>query len=567
MSVTSVSAPAQQLRSTRRRQSLGLVVAVLCALLVLPPLWTLLQGSVSADDGSGRTSAHFEALLQSRGLAQAAFNSLVFSFFSMILSLALGGSVAWLVERTDVPLKRLAWLTTIVSLGTPFIVYVAAWVFLFGRSGPINDIYRLLTGAKGTIVDISTMYGMVLVEGLLWTPLCFLLLSSTFRAANAEMEEAARMSGASVMEAVRLISMKLARPAILALALFIFVLNLEAFEEPALVGMPGGVNILTTEIYRSVKEIPPRMGYASSFSVVMLVIVSVLLYFYGRISKQAERYATITGKGYRPRPLQLGRWRRWCSLIIVLNFLLVLFLPLCAMVWIASLQFLQPMRIGALKTLSLHNFATVLTSPYYYGLMVNTLIVAAAAATITMALTFVAGWLAARRKAYGQVIDQLVAVPLIFPGIVLGTAIMQIWLAIPVPIYGTLWIIMIAYVTRFLPYGLRAVSSTIIQIHKELEEASTACGAGFFATFRRILIPMMRPGIMAGWIILATTFMREFSATLFLYSPGSEPLGPLLYFLYLDGMRGRVAAIGLVISLISVILIAIAQRYSRWETK
>src|SRR5262249_29287951 len=159
-------------------------------------------------DGSGITLGNFTALLSSRGLAQAALNSIVFSFFSMVLSLALGGSVAWLVERTDVPLKRLAWLTTIVSLGTPFIVYVAAWVFLFGRSGPVNDVYRMLTGSTGTVVEISTMYGMVLVEGLLWTPLCFLLLSSTFRAANAEMEEAARMSGASVAEAVRLISMK-----------------------------------------------------------------------------------------------------------------------------------------------------------------------------------------------------------------------------------------------------------------------------------------------------------------------------------------------------------------------
>ena len=140
-------------------------------------------------------------------------------------------------------------------------------------------------------------------------------------------------------------------------------------------------------------------------------------------------------------------------------------------------------------------------------------------------------------------------------------------LIFPIPVYATIWIILIAYVTRFLPYGMRAVSSTIIQVHKELEEASVACGAGFLATFRRVLIPMMRPGVMAGWIILVTIFMREFSATLFLYSPGSEPLGPLLYFLYLDGMRGRVAAIGLVISVISVILIAIAQRYSHWDIK
>jgi iron(III) transport system permease protein len=530
---------------TGRREVLGLVVALVCAALVLPPLWTLLSGSVTADDGSGLTFANFDALLRSRGLAEAAFNSLVFSFFSMVLSLALGGSVAWLVERTDVPLKRLAWLTTIVSLGTPFIVYVAAWVFLFGRSGPVNDVYRLMTGSTGTLVDISTMYGMVLVEGLLWTPLCFLLLSSTFRAANAEMEEAARMSGASVSEAVRLISMKLARPAILALALFIFVLNLEAFEVPALVGMPGGINILTTEIYRSVKEIPPRMGYASSFSVVMLIIVSVLLYFYGRISKQAERYATITGKGYRPRVLRLGRWRKWCSLIIVVNFLLVLFLPLCAMVWIASLRFLQPMRPGALKTLTSHNFETVLTSPYYYGLVINTLIVAAAAATVTMLLTFVAGWLAARRRRWGQTIDQLVAVPLIFPGIVLGVALLELALGMPFPLYGTLWVLMLAFVIHYMPFGMRYTYSGVLQVHTELEQAAAVSGANTREAMTRVIAPLLAPALASGWLFIFLLASKEMSLPLLLAGPRSQTIAVAMFDLWGNGQLGEVAALGL----------------------
>lgn len=542
MSLTSVSARA---RVIRRREVLGLAAVLVCAALVLPPLWTLLKGSIIADDGSGWTLGNFAALLQSRGLAQAAVNSIVFSFFSMVLSLALGGSVAWLVERTDVPMKKLAWLTTIVSLGTPFIVYVAAWVFLFGRSGPINDAYRLVTGSNGTLVEISTMYGMVLVEGLLWTPLCFLLLSATFRASNAEMEEAARMSGASVSEAVRLISMKLARPAILALALFIFVLNLEAFEVPALVGMPGGINILTTEIYRSVKEIPPRMGYASSFSVVMLVIVSVLLYFYGRISKQAERYATITGKGYWPRLLRLGRWRRWCSLIIVANFLLVLFLPLCAMIWIASLQFLQPMRLGALKTLTLHNFETVLTSPYYYGLVVNTLIVAAIAATVTMALTFVTGWIAARRRPWGQAIDQLVAVPLVFPGIVLGVAMLELALGLPIPLYGTLWILTLAFVIHYLPFGMRYTYSGVLQIHAELEQAAAVSGANTREMMLRVVAPLLAPALASGWLFIFLLSSKEMSLPLLLAGPRSQTIAVAMFDLWGNGQLGEVAALGL----------------------
>jgi iron(III) transport system permease protein len=136
----------------------------------------------------------------------------------------------------------------------------------------------------------------------------------------------------------------------------------------------------------------------------------------------------------------------------------------------------------------------------------------------------------------------------------------------PLPIYATIWILLIAYVTRFIPYGLRAVTSTIVQIHKELEEASVSCGASFFSTFRRVVLPLMRPGLLAGWIILATIYMREFSASIFLYSPASEPLGPLLYYLYIDAMHGPMAALGIVISIVCIILIAFAQRFSRWES-
>jgi iron(III) transport system permease protein len=184
-----------------------------------------------------------------------------------------------------------------------------------------------------------------------------------------------------------------------------------------------------------------------------------------------------------------------------------------------------------------------------------------------MALAAITAYITVRTKIAGRgILEGLTFIPWAFPGTALAIGLLWAYVDFPIPVYGTIWIIMIAYITRFLPYGLRSVSSTIIQIHKELEEASSACGAGFLATFRRILIPLMRPGLMAGWIILATIYMREFSASIFLYSPGSEPLGPLLYFLYLDGLHGPMGALGLLISVISIILIAIAQRFSKWES-
>jgi iron(III) transport system permease protein len=218
------------------------------------------------------------------------------------------------------------------------------------------------------------------------------------------------------------------------------------------------------------------------------------------------------------------------------------------------------------NNLTFDNFRYIIETDRVHRAFGNSFFLATVGATLCMLLAALTSYITVRTKIAGRgFLEGLVFIPWAFPGTALALGLLWAYVDFPIPIYATIWIILIAYVTRFLPYGLRAVTSTIIQIHRELEEASTVCGAGFLATFRRILVPMMRPGMIAGWIILASIFMREFSATLFLYSPGSEPLGPLLYFLYLDGMRGRVAAVGVVISIISTILIAVAQRFSRWE--
>ncbi len=209
---------------------LALVMILLLAMLVLPPVWMLLRGSVllAAPDGSvaGWTLGHFSQLFASEALLVSTVNSLIFAASATLVSLLFGGVLAWVVERTDAPLKPLAYLTTIVSLGTPYILYVSAWLYLFGRNGPFNDAYRSITGNTDMLFNVFSMWGMVLVEGFLWSPLVFLMLSASFRTANAEMEEAARMSGASVAATVWRISVKLAGPAILAMALFVFIRNL-----------------------------------------------------------------------------------------------------------------------------------------------------------------------------------------------------------------------------------------------------------------------------------------------------------------------------------------------------
>jgi len=532
------------------RAWLGVLIAGIIAVLVLPPAWTLLRtslGTIQNDMSlSGLTLQNYADLAASPRLATTMLNSIVFATFATLVSLIFGGVLAWLVERTDVPMKGLAYLTTIISLGTPYILYVTAWLYLLGRAGPFNDIYRGLIDPEASPFDVNSLAGMVMIEGFLWSPLVFLLLSSSFRAANAEMEEAARMAGASIAQTMMRISLKLAWPAILALALFVFIRNLESFEVPALVGMPGRVDVLTTEIYRSIKEMPPRLGYASAFSVVLLLIVSVLLFFYGRISRHAERYASITGKGYRPRPFLLGKARWPAACFILFNFLVVLLLPILALVWVALQPFVRPMRWAALNFLTTKQFAAVLTSPHYLELGINTFIVAVATASAVMLLTLFAGWLAGRRQIGGVVSDQLVTVPLVFPGLVLGVALLELALRLPIPIYGTLWLIVVAFMIRYMPYGMRYSFAGILQIHPELEQAAGVSGAGRGTMLRKVVFPLLWPAMASGWLFIFLLCAKEMSLPLLLAGPNSQTISVAMFDLWSNGQGGEVAALGLI---------------------
>jgi iron(III) transport system permease protein len=546
---------------------LALVIVSILGVLVFPPIWMLLRGSFASTKAdlstSGFTLQNYVDLVTGRNLFVSTWNSIVFSTLATVVSLLFGGILAWLVERTDVPLKRLAYITTIVSLGTPMILYVTAWLFLLGRSGPFNDLYKLFVDSTGTLINVYSQTGMIFIEGFLWSPLVFLLLSSTFRAANAEMEEAARMSGASIYDTIRLVSLKLALPAILALALFVFIRNIEAFEVPALVGMPGRVDVLTTEIYRSVRVMPPRVGYASAFSVIMLLILGVLLYYYGKISKNAERFASITGKGYRPRPFMLGRARWLGGAIVFLNFFVVLVLPLAAIVWMAVTPYIRPMRWGAVNIFTLKHFWAVLTSSYYVGLTVNTLLVASATATAAMLLTLIAGWIAARRKPGAIIIDQLITVPLVFPGLVLGIALLEIGLRFPIPIYGTLWLIGFGFVIRYMPYGMRYTYAGVMQIHPELEQSAGVSGANTRQLMRHIIAPLLLPALASGWIFIFLVATKEMSLPLMLAGPSSQTISVAMFDLWSNGQGGEVAALGLLWVSAMTIVTTIFYNYSR----
>ena len=534
------------------------VLIVVLAALVLPPFVFLLKASVmDAQRGGEWSLANFEAVLGSRRFLVTSANSLVFAAGSAVVALAIGWTTAWIVERTNTPLKPLAYLTAIISLGTPYILYVTAWLLLFGKAGPINQLYRTLTGTSDVLINVYSMPGMIMVEGFLWSPLAFLLVGATLRNANPELEEAARVSGAGTWMTIRRVTLRLSLPSILALAMLVFIRAIEAFEVPALVGLPGRISVLTTDIYGNmVAQAPPDIGGASALSVLMLALVLVLLAIYGRLSRHAERFATITGKGFRPRPFDLGRLRYLAAGILVLNFLLLLAVPIAMLAWVSLLPFYQPISTAALALVTLDNYRTVF-SPDHVGLIANTLLVAVATATLAVALTFLAAWLAVRRAPGGWVVERLATIPLVFPGLILGIAVMQLFLHLPIPLYGTLGILIWAFVINYLPYGMRYSAAGMLQIHRELEESAEMCGASPLMRLRRIVAPLLAPALLAGWLFIFLMAARVLSLAILLSGPRSQTMAVTLFDLWTNGQGTELAALGLIWSMLMAMIAAV----------
>ncbi len=548
-------------------------VAGVIAFLALYPSFFLLYGSFT--DAPLGVPGHFTLLnyVQAYSDPEAyrlILTSFIFGIGASGLSVVLALTLAWITIRTNAPFRRLFELTAIIPNIMPPLLISISWVLLLNPSnGLINVTLMRLPGLAKAPFNIYSVPGLIFVEGLILTPLAFLIIAAAMKGMDPALEESAKTLGSNEFGVATRITFPLMRPAILAAGTLNFVRAVESFDTPAIIALPARIEVFTTKIWReALGSFPTNHNLAATYGVGILAIALVFVYLYRRFTSQVESFSTVTGKAFRPHQIELGKWRYLASTVAFFLLILMVVLPFMVLVLVSLLPYYHVPTWETWQNLTLSNYRYILDTPRVHKAFGNSLFLAIAGASLCMFLAALTSYITVRTKIAARgLLEGLVFIPWAFPGTALALGLLWAYVDFPIPIYATIWIIMIAYVTRFLPYGLRAVSSTIIQIHKELEEASTACGAGFFATFRRILIPLMRPGIMAGWIILATIYMREFSASIFLYSPGSEPLGPLMYFLYLDGMRGRVGALGVVISLICVILIAFAQRLSRWEAK
>ncbi|MES2977824.1 MAG: iron ABC transporter permease [Pseudomonadota bacterium] len=542
---------------------------VLVAFLALVPLAFLLWQSFLTP-GSGRiagtfTLDNYAAAYGGSNTLRLLVNSLVFASGTALLAFVLGGSLAWMNERTNTPFKTLFFSLSIVPLVIPGIMFTIAWILIGSpKIGILNALLQGIFSTDRVFFDVYSMAGMIWVDGLHYSPVAFLMMTAAFRSMDPSLEESALMSGASVWQIARDITFKLTWPAVFATLLILFIRAIESFEVPALLGLPVGLHVFTSAIYQAIHQYPSQTGLASAYATVLLLIAAAGIYFQSRISRHGRRYATVTGKGFRPRTIDLGKWKYLTLAVFLCYFALVVVLPFLVLLWSSFQSFYSVPSMDALKNMSFDSYRFILKYPNFSSAVWNSVMLALVSATIVMLLTSVICWIVIRTRAPGrELLDQIASVPLVVPGIVLGLALMIFFLNYGVGVYGTIWILLIAYVARFMPYGMRYNTTSMLQIHKELEESAEMTGASWIKTFWHILLPLLKPGLLAGWLFVVIVSMRELSSSILLYSPGNEVLSIVVWELWEAGQFVELSALGVLFIGALFILTMAAQLLSK----
>ncbi|MFL9986099.1 ABC transporter permease [Paraburkholderia sediminicola] len=541
----------------------GAVIVV--SLLALIPLtflfWQSFFTPQIADSPAVATIGNYVTAFASWETLRTLLTSLRFAFGAALVSFAIGTVLAWIIERTNTPFRKLFYAITIVPLIIPSILFTISWIFLASpKIGVLNVALTTLFGITKPVFNIYSIGGMIWVDGLHYSTMAFLLMSAAFRGMDPSLEESSLMCGAGIGRTMWRITLRLALPAVASTLLILFVRALESFEVPALIGLPVKLQVFTSSIYEAIEQYPSQIGLASAYSMLLVVITSACLYLQARVTGRNDRFATMTGKGFRPRVVDIGRWRFVTVGIFFVYFLLLVALPFVVLLWSSLQKYYRSPSLDALHHLSFDAYRYILHLSVLRGAVVNSLVLSIGCATAVMLLSAVVSWIVIKTKLPGRaLLNHLASLPLVFPGLVLGLSFMIVSLKVDIGIYGTLWILLLAYITRFMPYGMRYTSTSMTQIHKELEESAAMSCATWTTTFYRIVLPLLKPGLLAGWIYVMIVSIRELSSSVLLYSPGSETVSIVIWELWQNGQYVELSALSVMLVIALLALVSLAQ--------
>jgi len=530
------------------------------------PLVMLLYGSIRSapigEPGATYTIQNYVKAYFDKEFYLLLLNSIYYALGVCTLTFLIGTFLAWVSERTNTPLKKLFVVMSLIPFIIPGILSTISWILLLSpKIGLINLAVKEVLRLESAPFNIYSMWGMIWAESIHLYPLVFLLMSAAFRNMDTSLEEASLSAGSSTFTTFWRITLPLMRPAMFSVLLINFVRGIEAFEVPALIGVPAKISVFTTKIFLAIHQFPSDFGLAGAYAVTLLAISTIGVLIYGKITRKEERFATVTGKGYRPRVIDLGAWKYLTLGISFLIFFLAVILPVFVLLWSSFIPYYGVPSRELMGKMTLANFQYILNYPLAMTAFKNSFYLSVGSATVVMLLTSLIAWITVKTKMPGRgLLDTMTFIPIAMPGIVLGVSLIWVYLTLPIPIYGTIWVLLLAYITKFMPYGIRAASASMIQINKELEEASLTAGGTWFQTFRKVLLPLLMPGFTAGWIYISIIALRELSTSILLYSYNSTVLSIMAFDLWEGGQYTYVCALGVLMVLLLLLMAFTARK-------
>ena len=548
------------------------MLLIVLAFLVLYPTAMLLIGALTTTNPvvegyklSDLSIGNFLTVAANQNVAYALMNSMIACGGGTVVALVIGLSFAWVVVRTNTPCKGLIASAGMLPLFVPPLVAGVAWAIL---GSPKTGLINLVLAKLGIDFrfDLYSMSGMIFVFGIYYAPYVYMFTAAALRNMDPSLEEAAEISGASAARTMATVTFPLILPAIISSMLLSFVVMLGIYGIPAVLGAPANIPVLTTYIFALTAWSPPLYNTAAAVAVILMMVTGLMVYAQQKVLT-GRSFTTVAGKAFRPRSLNLGPWRFLTLGLAIVYLLVVVVLPSIALIIAAFRKFLFIRDIPAIfdmKQYGWQHFIKMFDNPLTVQSMINSLKVGLITAVVGGILSFAIGYTITRSQAPARrTIDMITTIPVAIPGLVIGVAYLWAWIGLPGGLYGTFWILALAFVARFLPDTVKALSTSLMQIHRELEEAAWICGRSLFGTITSVVLPLARPGVVAAMTLLFILSIRELGSSLFLYSSGTMVMAVQLLGYYEGGNIGITAAFSLVQMVLLAVLISFTNYLSR----
>lgn len=546
-----------------------IIVLLILTFLIIFPYFTLIYGSFTdipprelSFSLDALTSEKYEQIFTSAQFWSALRNTLLASLGGMIMALVTGVWLAWLTARTDVIGKKLIGIAAIVPLFLPAFIGALAWSFL---GSPHMGILNMFASELGIPLQINiyTLGGIMFVFGLYYTPYVYMFTNGSLNRMDPALEEASAICGGNNFITTFKVTFPLILPAITSSAILVYILMCEVFAVPAFLGQPGQLYFVTTVIYNWVRGAPPHdLNLASAMGILLIVVVTILLFIQSRILAKRS-FVTVGGKGMRPKEVSL-RWARIpCFITAMLYLIAAVVLPYIILIQSALRDFVYIPDIASFfstEVMSLRNIENAFNYPLFWTALQNIIFLAILCGVVGAIFYTIISYMIHKTKLPGrELLNYVCVLPIAVAGLVKGMAYLWAWIQIPIGIYGTVWILALAYISRFTPQGLRSISSSMVQIHPELEEASRISGEGVMGTIRKILYPLVKPGVASAITLIMLLVCRELSTSIFLYTSNSVVMTVLVYDLWESGQWGTVAVAALTLSFVLLCLVILSR--------